>query len=64
MKNHHANHRSNGKMLAPLDNIIELWRSKVFFFAHLGFSQWEVEAKPKEAKPTKVQSIHSANTRK
>jgi hypothetical protein len=59
MKNHHASHRSNGKMLAPLDNIIELWRSKVFFFAHLGFSQWEVEARSKEAK-----SIHSANTRK
>jgi hypothetical protein len=64
MKNHHASHRSNGKMLAPLDNIIELWRSKVFFFAHLGFSQWEVEARSKEVKPTKVQSIHSANTRK
>jgi hypothetical protein len=59
MKNHHASHRSNGKMLAQLDNIIEFWRSKVFFFAHLGFSQWEVEAKLKEAK-----SMHSVNTRK
>jgi hypothetical protein len=52
MTKNHSSQTSNDKRLASLDNIIELWRNTVFFFAHIGFNPWEVEAKSKEAKPT------------
>jgi hypothetical protein len=63
MTKNHSSQTSNDKRLASLDNIIELWQNTVFFFAHIGFSQWDVEAKPKRAQLKNLPSKPAANTR-
>jgi hypothetical protein len=64
MKHTYLGHKSNPHRLGLLGKIIDTWRSHIFFLAHLGYSQWEVEMHPQRTKANNIQSIHSANTRK